>query len=107
VLHAFLEGLGAEVALCDSAAIAAEAIREEPGGWTAVIADDDTPGGDVLATLRAPAPDLPLILVTARESAEAPGRAQAEAAGVFTKPVDLAALADRLAALPPRPGHGA
>lgn len=110
VLHAFLEGLGAEVALCDSAAIAAEAIREEPGGWTAVIADDDTadvPGGDVLATLRPPAPDLPLILVTARESGAAPGTAQAGAAGIFTKPVDLAALAERLAALPPRPGHGA
>ncbi|WP_158547426.1 response regulator [Rhodovulum sp. 12E13] len=107
VLHAFLEGLGAEVALCDSAAIAAEAIREEPGGWTAVIADDDAPGSDVLATLRAPAPDLPLILVTAREPAAAPGTAQAGAAGVFTKPVDLAALADRLAALPPRPGPDA
>ncbi|MEE4120799.1 MAG: PAS domain-containing protein [Paracoccaceae bacterium] len=110
VLHAFLEGLGAEVALCDSAAIAAEAIREEPGGWTAVIADDDTadaPGGNVLATLRAPAPDLPLILVTARESVGAPDTTRSGAAGIFTKPVDLRSLAECLAALPPRPEHGA
>ncbi len=105
VLHAFLDALGAEVALCDSAAIAAEALREEPAGWTAVIADEaagGAEGADTVVTLHDTAPDLPLFLLTERELAPAEGaRRAASCAGVFTKPVDLAALAERLAALSP------
>jgi CheY-like chemotaxis protein len=106
VLHAFLEGLGADVALCDSAEIAAEAAREEPEAWTALIIDYDMPGmsgGALVDGLRPVAPDLPVFVVTAMaDRMSDPRILEAPNTRLYPRPADLGALAQDLAALPPR-----
>jgi CheY-like chemotaxis protein len=106
VLHAFLEGLGADVALCDSAVIASEAAREEPDAWTALIIDYDMPGmsgGDLVAALQPVAPDLPVFVVTAMAERMSDRRVlDAPNTRLYPRPADLGALAEDLAALPPR-----
>jgi signal transduction histidine kinase len=101
VLQSYLERCGAEVALSDAPDIAADAIAEDTGMWSALITDYDMPGmtgGDLVERVRAHAPDLPVILVTALARRITDPRVRPDRIdAIFPKPLDLAALAGKLA----------
>lgn len=66
-IAAFLGTAGAEVAPCDDAVAAAEAIEDDPEAWDLLITDLEMPGLDgagLAARARAAAPKTPVILCT-------------------------------------------
>lgn len=68
VLAAMLEAAGAEVAPTTEPADILTAVRDDPRAWDLVITDYDMPGmtgADLATAIRASAPGLPVILVTA------------------------------------------
>lgn len=93
VLTAMLEAAGAEVAPSTEPGDILAAIKGDPAAWDLVITDFDMPGtnGAGLADrVRALAPDVPVILVTALAGIS--GRAGAQFDAVLAKPVDRTAL---------------
>lgn len=93
VLTALLEAAGAEVAPSTEPADILAAMEDDPAAWDLVITDFDMPGmnGAGLADrVRALAPDVPVILVTALAGIS--GRAGAQFDAVLAKPVDRTAL---------------
>lgn len=108
VLTAMLEAAGAEVAPSTEPADILAAVQGDPTAWDLVITDFDMPGmngGELAGALRAHAPYLPVILVTALAGVS--GRAGAQFDAVLAKPVDRKALviASETAIL--RANHGA
>lgn len=104
VISSYLEALGAEVACCEDPRDAAEAIEDDPSGWSAVVTDYDMPhlsGGALVARIRVVAPDLPVLVVTAlAKRLSDPRLGPDQINGVFAKPIDLVQLSEALAALP-------
>ena len=102
-----LERLGYDVMLCAEPADALEAVQDMAIRFDAVVSDLTMPGmtGIALAqALHAVQPTLPVFLCTGNlEAAEADPRGLADLAGVFTKPVDMAALAAALGRASGRP----
>lgn len=93
IITAFLESAGAEVAPTSEPADVIEALRDNPDGWDLLLTDFDMPrmtGSDLAQAVRAHAPGLPIILVTAL--ADMAGRDTAMFDAVLSKPVDKAAL---------------
>lgn len=93
VLTAMLEAAGAEVAPSTEPADILAAIEGDPGAWDLVVTDFDMPGmsgADLAAAVRARAPRIPVILVTAL--AGIAGRSGARFDAVLAKPVDRAML---------------
>ncbi|MEO1549347.1 MAG: PAS domain-containing protein [Pseudomonadota bacterium] len=101
IIQAYLERLGAEVAVSPAAELAIEAVEDDPHAWSAVITDYDMPGlngGDLTQRVRKAAPELPIFLVTAlARRLTDPRVAGDRVQGVFAKPVDLARLASSVA----------
>ncbi|MEL6582638.1 MAG: PAS domain S-box protein [Pseudomonadota bacterium] len=101
VLRAYLEKLGAEVAVTHAAEDAAEAISDDPEAWSALITDYDMPGmtgGDLVAKAREVNPALPIFVVTAlARRITDPRLSRDMITGLFAKPVDLRHLAGELA----------
>ena len=104
VVASFLETLGAEVACCEDPRDAAEAIEEDPSGWSALVTDYDMPhlnGGALVARVKPVAPDLPVFVVTAlAKRLSDPRLGSDQVNGTFAKPIDLLQLSQALAALP-------
>lgn len=103
-----LERLGAEVAAVSDPALAIEALREDPGAWSALVTDFDMPGltgKDVAQAARQSDPAMPVFLVTALGTRRAEGGLDRLVDAVFDKPVDLGRLA-RLLADSTRPATG-
>ncbi|MEM9435657.1 MAG: PAS domain-containing protein [Pseudomonadota bacterium] len=102
VIAAYLEAQGVEVAICEDPRDALEAVSEDPESWSAVITDYDMPsmnGGALAEAIRSKAADLPILVVTAlAQRLSDPRLTQGQAAGIFSKPVDLEALSHALAA---------
>jgi CheY-like chemotaxis protein len=93
VLTAMLEAAGAEVAPSTEPGDILAAIEGDPAAWDLVITDFDMPGmnGAGLADkVRALAPHVPVILVTALAGIS--GRAGAQFDDVLAKPVDRSTL---------------
>jgi len=93
VLTAMLEAAGAEVAPSAEPADILAAIEGDPAAWDLVITDYDMPGmtgAELAEAVRAAAPRVPVILVTALAGIS--GRAGAGFDAVLAKPVDRAAL---------------
>jgi PAS domain S-box-containing protein len=93
VLTAMLEAAGAEVAPSTEPADVLAAIKDDPQAWDLVITDYDMPrmtGADLAAALRATAPGVPVILVTAL--AGAAGRDSAAFDAILAKPVNRNSL---------------
>ncbi|MEM1428327.1 MAG: PAS domain S-box protein [Pseudomonadota bacterium] len=102
VIQGYLERYGAEVAVCTDPELAIEAVREDPGFWSAVVTDYDMPGmsgGDLTEALAREAPDIAVFLVTAlARRLSDPRVSPGKIAGMFAKPVDLSQLVSALAA---------
>ncbi len=100
VITKFLEGHGAEVALCEDPVDALEAIEENPEFWSALITDYDMPamtGGELAHRIHGFAPSLPIFVVTAlARRLNDPRLAQSNIAAILPKPVDLVALGQGL-----------
>jgi PAS domain S-box-containing protein len=93
VLAAMLEAAGAEVAPTTEPSDVIAAVKADPTAWDLVITDFDMPGrngAELAEALRAFAPRLPVILVTAL--AGIAGRTGAAFDAVLPKPVDRQAL---------------
>lgn len=93
VLTDILETAGAEVAPSTEPADILAAIEGDPTAWDLVITDYDMPGmngAELSKSIRAVAPNVPIILVTALAGIE--GRAGAQFDVVLAKPMDRAAL---------------
>lgn len=93
VLTAMLEAAGAEVAPSTEPADILAAIKGDPAAWDLVITDFDMPGmngAELAEAIRALAPHVPVILVTALAGIS--GRAGAAFDAVLAKPVDRTAL---------------
>ncbi|MEM9348923.1 MAG: PAS domain S-box protein [Pseudomonadota bacterium] len=103
VVASFLEAQGAEVACCEDPRDAAEAIKEDPKGWSAMVTDYDMPelnGGALVAQIRPVAPNLPVFVVTAlAKRLSDPRLGSDQVNGIFAKPVDLVQLSQALAAV--------
>jgi PAS domain S-box-containing protein len=97
VVGAYLESLGAEVAICDDPRDAAEALEEDPQSWSALITDYDMPGlngGALTERVLAARKDLPVFVITALARRITDQRlSDDKIAGLFAKPVDLRMLA--------------
>jgi PAS domain S-box-containing protein len=102
VIAAYLEARGAEVAVCHDPQDAAAAVEEDPGDWSALITDYDMTemnGGALAERVRAAAPALPIVVVTAlARRLNDPRLDAAGVAAILPKPVDLESLAATLAA---------
>jgi CheY-like chemotaxis protein len=93
VLAAILEAAGAEVAPSTEPADLLAAVQDDPQAWDLVITDYDMPGmtgAGLAASVRAIAPAMPVILVTAL--AGVAGRDGAAFDAILAKPVDRNAL---------------
>ncbi|TGD61316.1 PAS domain S-box protein [Tabrizicola sp. WMC-M-20] len=93
VLTDMLETAGAEVAPSTEPADILAAIEGDPGAWDLVITDFDMPdmnGAELSDAIKAVAPNVPVILVTAL--AGIAGRAGAQFDMVLAKPIDRATL---------------
>ncbi len=93
VLAAMLESAGAEVGPTTEPADIMTAVRDDPEAWDLVITDFDMPdmtGAELAIGIRALAPGLPVILVTAL--AGVAGRDDSVFDTVLAKPVDRKAL---------------
>lgn len=101
VLAEYLETCGAEVALCEDARDAYEAIEESPNDWSALVTDYDMPGmngGDLVDAVRKVAPDLRIIMVTALARRMSDPRVLNGAVEeIFAKPVDFGSICALLA----------
>lgn len=96
ILTAFLEQAGAEVAPANDPRDALEAVSDDPDAWDLLITDFDMPemdGAELGKAVRARAPDLPVLLVTALPGWQ--GRNETDGApfaAVLGKPVTREAL---------------
>jgi PAS domain S-box-containing protein len=93
VLAAMLQAAGAEVAPTTEPADVLAAVREDPEAWDLVITDYDMPsmtGAELATAIRASAPKLPVILVTALTGVA--GRGGEVFDTILAKPIDLQTL---------------
>ena len=101
VVAAYLEALGAEVAVCTDPRDALEALQETPEAWSALVTDYDMPhlnGGALTARVQSFAPNLPIIIVTAlARRLNDPRVTDGQVRDIMAKPIDLELLSARLA----------
>jgi PAS domain S-box-containing protein len=93
VLSAFLEAAGAEVAPATIAGDILDAVRDDPEAWDLLITDYDMPlmtGAELARAVRAHAPSLPVLLVTALPGID--GRSGSLFDFVLGKPINREAL---------------
>ena len=103
VISSFLSACGAEVAVCEDPRDAIEAITEDPESWSALITDYDMPimnGGELVAKVKRISPKLPIFVVTAlAKRLSDPRITEGQVNAVFSKPLQLNALTQALAAI--------
>lgn len=93
IMTVFLESAGAEVAASSEPMDVIEAVRDDPDGWDIVITDYEMPpttGLELSRQVRAIAPDIPIVLVTALDGMT--GRYPDVFDAVLKKPLDKDAL---------------
>lgn len=101
VLASYLARLGAEPSVLTMPELAIEVLEEDHTEWDVVVTDYDMPelsGGDLAASVRKFAPDLPVFVVTALARRISDKRLQeSNVKGIFEKPLDLESFARALA----------
>lgn len=96
-IAAYLERLGAEVAICERPDEALETVREDPGMWSLMLSDYNMPGmngGQLAKAAREADPKLPVLIITAlARKLSDPNLNETTIDGLLAKPVDLNTLA--------------